>query len=102
VLDFFEMERVLEELARSFAAPSATTWFKVISNKSPTCDEYRLKVVDFMNLFENSLTLGYQDYPNSKDILDIVKKGVRDQTDLILSGKNKEVEKRYKYYVDYG
>ena len=55
-----------------------------------------------MNLFENSLTLGYQNYPNSKDILDFVKKGVRDQTDLILSGKNKDVEKRYKYYVDYG
>lgn len=95
------MERVLEELARSFAAPSATTWFKVTNNKIPTGDEYRLKVVDFMNLFENSLTLGYQDYPNSKDILDFVKKGVRDQTDLILSGKNKDVEKRYKYYVDY-
>lgn len=102
MLDFFEMERVLEELARSFAAPSATTWFKVTNNKSPTCDEYRLKVVDFMNLLENSLTVGYQDYPNSKDILDFVKKGVRYQTDLILSGKNKDVEKRYKYYVDYG
>ena len=96
------MERVLEELARLFAAPSATTWFKVTSNKSPTCNEYRLKVVDFMNLFENSLTLGYQNYPNSKDILNLVKKGVSDQTDLILSGKNKDVEKRYKYYVDYG
>lgn len=102
MLDFFEMERVLEELARSFAAPSATTWFKVTNNKSPTCDEYRLKVVDFMNLFENSLTLGYQNYPNSKDILDFVKKGVRDQSNVILSGKNKDVEKRYKYYVDYG
>ena len=102
MLDFFEMERVLEELARSFAAPSATTWFKVTTNKSPTSDEYRLKVVDFMNLFENSLTLGYQNYPNSKNILDFVKKGIRDQSNLILSGKNKDVEKRYKYYVDYG
>jgi len=36
-LDFFEMERVLEELARTFAAPSATTWFKVTSTKTPTC-----------------------------------------------------------------
>ena len=55
MLDFFEMERVLEELARSFAAPSATTWFKVASNKTPTLDEYRMKVVEFMNLFESSL-----------------------------------------------
>ena len=96
------METVLEELTRSFAAPSATTWFKVTKNKSPTRDEYRLKVVDFMMLFENSLTLGYQNFPNSKDILELVKKGVRDQAKIILSGKNKDVEKRYKYYVDYG
>ncbi len=101
-LDFFEMERILEELARSFAAPSATTWFKVTSNKKPNRDEYRKKVVEFMNLFESSLSLGYQDNINSKDIVDFVKKGVRDQATVVLSGKNKDVEKRYKYYVDYG
>jgi hypothetical protein len=55
-----------------------------------------------MNLFENSLSTGYQDYPNSKDLLDLVKKRVNDQSNEILSGKNKEVEKRYKYYVDHG
>jgi hypothetical protein len=102
VLDFFEMERVLEELARSFAAPSATTWFKVTSNKRPTRDEYRTKVVEFMNLFESSLSSGYQNNPNSRDILDFVKKGVRNQANVVLLGKNKEVEKRYKYYVDHG
>ena len=52
VVDFFEMDRVLDELPRTFAAPSATTWFKVTGNKSPTRDEYRLKVIEFMNLFE--------------------------------------------------
>lgn len=102
MVDYFEMDRVVDELARTFAAPSATTWFKVTGNKSPTQDEYRLKVVEFMNLFENSLSTGYQDYPNSKDLLDLVKKRVNDQSNEILSGKNKEVEKRYKYYVDHG
>lgn len=102
MLDFFEMERVLEELARSFAAPSATTWFKVASNKTPTLDEYRTKVVEFMNLFESSLSSGYQNNPNSKDILNFVKNGVRNQATIVLAGKSKDVEKRYKYYVDYG
>jgi len=102
VLDFFEMESVLDELARSFAAPSATTWFKVASNKKPTRDDYRKKVVEFMNLFEASLSSGYQDIQNSKELLDSVKKGVKDQTTTVLSGNNKEVEKRYRYYVDYG
>lgn len=101
VVDFFEMDRVLDELARTFAAPSATTWFKVIGNNSPTRDEYRLKVIEFMNLFENALSTGYQDYPNSDDLLDHVKRGVKDQANEILSGKNKEVEKRFKYYVDH-
>jgi hypothetical protein len=96
------MERVLEELARSFASPSATTWFKVTSNKKPTRDEYRKKVVEFMNLFESSLSSGYQNNQNSKDILDFVKKGVRNRAAVVLSGNNKDVEKRYKYYVDYG
>ncbi|MDP9488854.1 MAG: hypothetical protein M3P28_01435 [Thermoproteota archaeon] len=100
-MDFFEMDRVLDELARTFAAPSATTWFKVTGNKSPTRDEYRLKVIEFMNLFENALSTGYQDYPNS-DLLDLVKRGVKDQANGILSGENNEVEKRFKYYVDHG
>jgi hypothetical protein len=96
------MERVLDELPRSFAAPSATTWFKVTSNKKPKPDDYRKKVVEFMNLFEASLSSGYQDLQNSKELLEYVKKGVKDQTTTVISGNNKEVEKRYKYYVDYG
>jgi len=55
-----------------------------------------------MHLFESSLSSGYQNNSNSRDILDFVKKGVRNQTTVVLAGKNKDVEKRYKYYVDYG
>jgi len=101
-VDFFEMDRVFDELARTFAAPSATTWFKVTANKSPTRDEYRLKVIEFMNLFENTLSTGFQGYSNSKELLDFVKKRAKDYVDEILSGKNKDVEKRYKYYVEHG
>jgi len=102
VVDFFEMDRVLDELARTFAAPSATTWFKVTGNKSPTRDEYRLKVIEFMNLFEDALSAGFHDCPNSKDLLDYAKKRIKEFADEILSGKNKDVEKRYKYYLDHG
>jgi hypothetical protein len=101
-VDFFEMDRVLDELARTFAAPSATTWFKVAGNKSPTREQYRLKVIEFMNLFENTLSDGFQDYSNSVELLDFVKKRTKGHVDEILSGKNKDVEKRYKYYVEHG
>ena len=55
-----------------------------------------------MNLFQNSLSTGFQDYTNSKELLEFVKKRAKDYVDVILSGKNKDVEKRYKYYVDHG
>lgn len=93
VVDFFEMDRVLDELARTFAAPSATTWFKVTGNKSPTRDEYRLKVIEFMNLFENALSTGYQDYPNSDDLLDLVKRGVKDQANEYCWGRTMKWKK---------
>src|SRR6188472_118581 len=72
-MDFFEMERVLEELVRTFASPSATTWFKVTGDKRPTLDEYRMKVAEFMNLFESALSSGFQSDPNSNDILNLSK-----------------------------
>lgn len=100
-MDFFEIERVLDELARTFAAPSATTWFKVTSTKTPNCEEYRRKVVEFMSLFESSLLKIYQNIPNSHDLLDFIRKGVGDQIAIVLAGQNKDVEKRYKYYVGY-
>ncbi|HKX20537.1 MAG TPA: hypothetical protein VJM74_02575 [Nitrososphaeraceae archaeon] len=100
-MDFFEIERVLDELARTFAAPSATTWFKVTSTKTPNCEEYRRKVVEFMSLFESSLLKIYQNIPNSHDLLDFIRKGVGDQIAIVLAGQNKDVEKRYKYYVEY-
>jgi len=101
-MDLFEMERVLEELVRTFAAPSATTWFKVTGDKNPTLDEYRMKVVDFMKLFETALSSGFRTYANSDDISKFIKKGVVDHTNFVLSGKNKDVEKRYRYYIEYG
>ena len=100
-MDFFEMERVIDELARSFAAPSATTWFKVSGQKRPTLDEYRMKVVEFMNMFESILVSGYRSNPDSSELLNFVKTAIRDNISMVLLGRNKEVEKRYKYYVDY-
>jgi len=55
-LDYFEIERVIEELAKNYAAPCTTTWFKVTSNRRPSAEEYREKVVDFMRQFEAVLS----------------------------------------------
>jgi hypothetical protein len=32
-LEYFEIDRVIEELSRNYAAPCTTTWFKVSEKK---------------------------------------------------------------------
>ncbi len=53
-MDYFEIDRVIEELPKSFAAPSATTWFKVSGQMRPSIKEYRDKVIEIMNNFKSS------------------------------------------------
>jgi preprotein translocase subunit Sss1 len=52
-IDFFELDRVLEDVAKTYAAPSATVWFKVNNNSKPTQEEYHQKVVEFIKRFED-------------------------------------------------
>ncbi len=102
-MDFFEINRVLEELPRTFAAPCATTWFKVTENASPTPEEYRDRVVSFMHLFEIAFSSGFPEGgENARGLREYIKQSLKDQILLVRSGSNKEVEKRYKYYVVHG
>ena len=50
--DYFEIDRLIEDLAKVYSTACATTWFKVSMNKKPTVEEFRTKVVDFMKNFE--------------------------------------------------
>ena len=52
-LDLFELDRVLEDIAKTYAAPAATIWFKVTNNRKPTKEEYNKKVIEFVKKFEN-------------------------------------------------
>jgi hypothetical protein len=100
-LDFFEIERVIEELAKNYAAPCTTTWFKVSNNKNPSTEQYREKVVEFMKQCESIMTA--QLPPNKQTIscLEYAKKLLHTQISLIRRGNNKEVERRFQYYVNY-
>ena len=59
-MNYFEIDRVIEELPKSFAAPSATTWFKVSGQTRPSVKEYRDKVIEFMDNFKSTL---FDSYP---------------------------------------
>ena len=59
-LDLFELDRVLEDIAKTYAAPAATIWLKVTNNRKPTKVEYDKKVVEFVKKFENLIKNCYQ------------------------------------------
>lgn len=98
MLDYFEMERVIEELAKAYPAQCATTWFKITKNHKPSKEEYRNKVVEYMRQFEYLLATYPQGLETDK-LKDIVKKSLAREIDKVLKGDNKDVERRHKHYV---
>jgi hypothetical protein len=99
MLDYFEMERVIEELAKAYPAQCATTWFKLTKNHKPSKEEYRNKVVEYMRQFEYLLATYPQSLETDK-LKDLVKKALAREIEKVLRGSNSEVERRHKHYVD--
>ena len=98
--DYFEMDRLVEDLAKIYSTACATSWFKIMGRKSPTEDEFRSKVAEFMRHFE--YTLGtFPQSPAADQLREHAKKSLENEIARVISGENKEVEKRYKYFVDY-
>ena len=98
MLDFFEMERVIEELAKAYPAQCATTWFKITKNHKPSQEEYRSKVVEYMKIFEYLLAT-YPQGPDTGKLKELVKKSLAKEMEKVLKGDNKDVERRHKHYV---
>jgi ribosomal protein L12E/L44/L45/RPP1/RPP2 len=98
MLDYFEMERVIEELAKAYPAQCATTWFKVTKNHKPSKEEYRNKVVEYMRQFEYLLAT-FPQSPETDKLKIIVKKSLAREIERVLEGNNNDVERRHKHYV---
>lgn len=98
--DYFEIERLIEDLAKIYATACATSWFKLTNNKNPSKEEFRQKAVEFMRHFEYTLT-AFPQVPEADQFRNYVKRILESEIQNLLSGNNKEVERRYKYYVDY-
>ena len=98
--DYFEMDRLIEDLAKIYSTACATTWFKITKNKYPTKDEFRKKVVEFMKHFEYTLST-YPKTIEADQFRQYVTNNLKTEIENVLAGNNKEVERRYKYYVDY-
>lgn len=98
--DYFEIDRLVEDLAKIYSTACATTWFKVTKNQFPSKEEFRLKVTEFMKHFEYTLST----FPHSSEgegFRVYATKLLNREIEKVISGNNKEVERRYKYYVEY-
>ena len=100
VPDYFEIERLVEDLAKIYATACATSWFKLTHNKRPTKEEFRNKVVEFMRHFDFTLQ-AFPQNPEAENFRRYSKELLEREIQGVLSGKNGEVEKRYRYYADY-
>ena len=98
--DYFEIDRLIEDLAKIYSTACATTWFKMTKNKHPTKDEFRKKVVEFMKHFEYTLST-YPKTIEADQFRRYATDNLKTEMENVLAGNNKEVERRYKYYVDY-
>jgi hypothetical protein len=98
--DYFEIDRLIEDLAKVYSTACATTWFKVSMNKKPTVEEFRTKVVDFMRNFEYTLS-SYPETVEGSRFRGYANKTLQKEIEKVIQGNNKEVERRYKYFVDY-
>lgn len=97
----FEIERAFDLLPHVVGASWAVIWFRLNGIKNPSKEEFQNKVIEYFelllplfNTFQSSTTL--------KDIDDYIKLRRNLEIKNIKEGKNKEIEKRYKRYIDYG
>jgi hypothetical protein len=98
--DYFEVDRLIEDFAKLYSTACAASWFKITGMEHPTLEEYREKVVDFMRHFEYTLAT----FPKTSagdQFREYATKSLEREISIVLAGNNKDVEKRYKYYVTY-
>jgi hypothetical protein len=99
VLDYFEIERLIEDLAKLYSCSCATSWFKVEGITNPTRHEFRIKVVEYMHHFEYTLST-FPDSHESEKFKKYARELLEKQYRLVKDGDDKEVEKRYNYFVN--
>ena len=97
----FEIERAFDLLPHVVGSSWASVWFRLKGNKRPTREEFREKTIEYLKMMEPI----FESYPNEEEFAAIRKYidfRKNEEYEKIQSGQNKEIEKRYDRYVDYG
>ena len=97
----FEIERAFDLLPHVVGASWAVIWFRLNDIRRPSREEYRKKVLEYFELLESL----FESYPNDekfKEMVDYINWRKKEEKEKIINGTNKEIERRYDRYVDYG
>lgn len=94
---YFEVALMIENFAKNFGVSNANYYFR-INKKKPSKDEYRKKVAEFMRHYEHTLG-SLEGTPNYEELKNFVNINLEKMIEQVLKGENKEVEKRYGYFM---
>lgn len=97
----FEIERAFDLLPHVVGASWATIWFRMRGEKHPSIEEFRGKVVEYFEMLTPIYT-AYNTEAKFEEITKYINKRKDEEVKKIMNGENKEIEKRYERYVDYG
>ena len=97
----YEIQRAFDLLPHVIGASWASVEFRMKGIKKPTREEFREKTLEYLKMAEPV----FDSYPQDEEF-DAIRKYIdfrkNEEYEKIISGTNKEIEKRYDRYVDYG
>ena len=97
----FEIERAMDLLPHVVGGSWTMVWFRMKGIKNPTKTEFREKVIEFFvtikPLFDSLKT-----DESLNEIHSYIENRLENVIEIIRLGENKEIEKRFQRYVDYG
>lgn len=97
----FEIDRAFDLLPHVVGASWATIWFRINRIRRPSIEEFRNKVAEYYTVL-NPLIDIYSKDEKFADMTRHIKIRNQDEIERILKGRNQEIEKRFKRYIDYG
>jgi len=97
----FEIERAFDLLPHIVGSSWAVIWFRLNKIKKPKREEYRKKVVEYFKIMEPVFE-SYNKDEKFSEMVKYIQQRKQEEYEKIIAGLNKEVEKRYDRYVDYG
>ena len=96
-----EIERAIDLLPHIAGGSWAMVWYRMKGIRNPTRDEFRNKVIEFFQTLEPLFeSLNGDDSMN--EINSYIQNRLKNEVEQIKLGENKEIEKRYQRYIDYG